>query len=815
MGDRIIEPAREEISFLPTPLEKSELDFLNFLDDRLPSEWEIYIQPPFNGLRPDFVILHPLNGIGIYEIKDWSPETEFKIRNNALYQKETSTGRFFRNSSQPIHQIRSYRDEIMDLFCPNIEKKHFSTIFCGLVFPRWQSQKINQLFDEEYLTKNRYNGNKYRNNLLIGEDDLSSEKIENVMPNAYTRHNLMSEDLCRDIRSWVSESVLDQEQRHSPRLSPEQINIVTTRTRSGYRRVRGAAGSGKTICLAGRAQNLAQNDKRVLVLSYNKTLTNEIRDMAMRFGREAKRVEFRHYHDWAKRICLKNAFDERWNELFLGKTSEEIDGALRSGVPRLINEVLNSIELDGQLPDEALWDAILLDEGQDFEPSWWGNLRRVIRPGGEALLVSDVTQDLYGTAQHWTEDTMKGAGFSGQWGELKTVYRLPLKIHQLVNDFAEKFLPDNQERILAEPNQASLNLEPVFFHWITISQTSNPADIVTKSITRLKQKVDSLPGFKPLPYSDITFLVPNEKLGREISDILNSKNFNVSDTFSIKGDDRKSNLKKLYFFKGSGRIKGATFQSYKGLENRAIVAYLPEPQDAKDIQAFYVALTRLKASSKGSCLVVISPWKAAVSFGEKWTQKLSFNDVLGPQGDETKSRDSANNKNKPSTEDSPKVGKASFKEGQRGVSYEGLFGEYLIGSNQVTIVDPYIKAAHQFNNLSDFLRTVGKVCGRRNRVKVTLKTLPTKLDDKISSHDREQIFKNYQSSFSSHGIDFSWIYQDGLHGRIITTDTGWEILLDRGLDIFRPSSSGSSDQKLREVRGFYISYHKMEERPQA
>jgi hypothetical protein len=37
----------------------------------LPIDWEIYVQPHLNGLRPDFVLLNPRIGIAVFEVKDW------------------------------------------------------------------------------------------------------------------------------------------------------------------------------------------------------------------------------------------------------------------------------------------------------------------------------------------------------------------------------------------------------------------------------------------------------------------------------------------------------------------------------------------------------------------------------------------------------------------------------------------------------------------------------------------------------------------------------------------------------------------------
>jgi ATP-dependent Lon protease len=64
------------------------------------------------------------------------------------------------------------------------------------------------------------------------------------------------------------------------------------------------------------------------------------------------------------------------------------------------------------------------------------------------------------------------------------------------------------------------------------------------------------------------------------------------------------------------------------------------------------------------------------------------------------------------------------------------------------------------------------------------------------------------------GVDFTWAFDDSGtgHGRDITTDTGWKIVLDRGLDIFQAPirkngfSLGDRLQEHRTIKGFYVTY---------
>src|SRR5262249_12264096 len=106
-------------------------------------------------------------------------------------------------------------------------------------------------------------------------------------------------------------------------------------------------------------------------------------------------------------------------------------------------------------PGVAKYDAILVDEGQDYRPNWWDALRKACKPDGEMLLVADATQDVYGTATAWTDDVMDGAGFRGEWAKLSVSYRLPPRALDMAREFAQRFLP-NETLDLPEPEQGSL-----------------------------------------------------------------------------------------------------------------------------------------------------------------------------------------------------------------------------------------------------------------------------------------------------------------------------------------------------------------------
>ena len=59
---RIIDPPKDQWDLLPTPLTSGERQIAVLFDANLPSEWEMYVQPHLNGLRPDLVSSQSIRG---------------------------------------------------------------------------------------------------------------------------------------------------------------------------------------------------------------------------------------------------------------------------------------------------------------------------------------------------------------------------------------------------------------------------------------------------------------------------------------------------------------------------------------------------------------------------------------------------------------------------------------------------------------------------------------------------------------------------------------------------------------------------------
>lgn len=151
-----------------------------------------------------------------------------------------------------------------------------------------------------------------------------------------------------------------------------------------------------------------------------------------------------------------------------------------------------------------------------------------------------------------------------------------------------------------------------------------------------------------------------------------------------------------------------------------------------------------------------------------------------------------------------------FAENRKGLSYDKLFGPYLDGATRVVVTDPYIRFFYQIRNMMEFVEMLIRRKSPEDQINVHLVTGP---DDGNVARQRE-LLDSITAACTATGVDFSWAFDTSGtgHARDIVADTGWKIVLDRGLDIFQaPVKSDGfnlSDrlQEHRAIKGFYVTY---------
>lgn len=146
-------------------------------------------------------------------------------------------------------------------------------------------------------------------------------------------------------------------------------------------------------------------------------------------------------------------------------------------------------------------------------------------------------------------------------------------------------------------------------------------------------------------------------------------------------------------------------------------------------------------------------------------------------------------------------------EGEIGHSYASLFGPYLKGATWVKVVDPFIREDHQIRNFRDLCAIIEG--NQDDEVQIRLHTKADSAEEKTRIREK---LDNIKAALTGSGKNFAYLFKGAEHDRWISTDTGWKIILSRGLDIFQPPATNCGfeevDQSLRSCRGFHVTYSK-------
>ena len=362
------------------------------LRDHLPEDYLVYYDIPVDGRHPDFIVVGPDLGLVVLEVKDWRLKSIVQITADQVKLRQAEGELDVLN---PVRQVRDYLLRTVDALKRRPRLCVANQLSCGwasaVVLPYLTREEVQQpsLFGpslEEALGAG----------LVLTAADLTADtllpRLRKLVPTRGGRGSLDTEQL-DEIRS-----VLHPEIRIGWGATGEEIVRVMDREQErlartlgdGHRLLRGVAGSGKTIVLICRVRYLrAQHpDWRILVVCYNRVLADFLRTAISDDG-----VEVVTFHAWCTRQ-LKAAGVEV--PVPAGRGQQWDDHWVET-VPRVLSEAFDS----ARVPAGA-YQAILVDEGQDFADSWYRLLLRALDPEANRLFIAlDSSQNIYRRRITW------------------------------------------------------------------------------------------------------------------------------------------------------------------------------------------------------------------------------------------------------------------------------------------------------------------------------------------------------------------------------------------------------------------------------
>lgn len=617
-----IYPSWEQIQALKNPLTEGELHLLRYLDDYLPRDpewkkgdkladfngWLIFAQPFLNGSRPDVIIFNPFVGLVIYEVKDWNLR-HYSWGKNAdgvrtLVVRNVSGNHKVKS---PNKQVQHYKDKILGQLVPMIgeevdrKSRKYGLIKTALYLHNATTEEARELLGSGI--KN------YQYFPIFGKDSLNEASLGAIVPDVkYSKSKYWNRGWNENLMFWLKPPYHSIEQGIPLNLKGNQYKVALPSR--GHHRVRGVAGSGKTQALAYRAGKLASEGFDVLILSFNITLWHYVKDMIQRapFTFEWNRITFNHFHGFCKDKL--NEFGEEWPKSPVREdfqTEEEfkkaIDDFFKSTVPFAVRNAAQGMEYQK-------YDAILIDEGQDYHYEWYGLLNDLfLKERDELLVVSDKKQNIYERELDWLDKRVTRTGldkFKDPYIDLTASYRMPQRVAEMSNEFSELF-GLNQELKVARIEGA-----PVLFHsqhivWVEIKD-DQWLEYLYYSFLRLQKEE-----YNP---TDIVMLLPDHKHGHEAVEFFGEKNVEVNHVFDVVGEPKRN---KRAFWMGDSRMKISTIHSFKGWELLNIVMFIPEQRfdSQSSLDAIiYTAITRTREN-----LIVLNANSRYTSFGRRYPNR--------------------------------------------------------------------------------------------------------------------------------------------------------------------------------------------------
>jgi hypothetical protein len=170
------------------------------------------------------------------------------------------------------------------------------------------------------------------------------------------------------------------------RLTTNQCEFMEGLLHNPRMTVTGGAGTGKTVLATHAASVFAAEGHRVLFLCFTKALARSLWRSLPR--EDGEHLEIRHFHS----LCLMAAETLGQSPLFPDATDREASAQFwNHTLPELLMAAIDAGNI-------SAYDAIVVDEGQDFWEHWWVPVEALLKESDHRHLVifADPAQDLFG-----------------------------------------------------------------------------------------------------------------------------------------------------------------------------------------------------------------------------------------------------------------------------------------------------------------------------------------------------------------------------------------------------------------------------------
>jgi hypothetical protein len=558
-----------------------------------------WYEPPIGsaGKEPDFLLFGKRLGLLVLEVKDWASwqiisfnPHQFTVRISGKAEKKTNPDK---QAKGYINTLKERLSRVPEFLSDDPRFKGHPRIPIGriVVFPNisrgeYTDSNFKWLIEAErvLLKEDLEAGGEF---LCDTSGKRFQARISKVMPFAFK--GFIQEDIDRLCSILWPEGRIDLPVRlgsGKARFQEEVLALDEVQSRlawrigPGHQVIKGPPGSGKTLVLVHQCCQLYRyrpGAKRILLVCYNIALVSYLRRLLQEKGIVLGEdgVQVLHFYELCSRILGEKIHyeneDNDYYSLITDKALEKVSRGERRIRP---------------------FDAILVDEAQDFNNGMLKTVSGLLAPKGDLIIALDPFQDLYRRKASWRS---LGIEASGRTHYLKKAYRNTIEIFEFTQRFIGATSPTEEQMSLLPEDLAHHGDPPDIRRFESTEEIEAfLVDDISDSIIKEGFKRSEIAViYDDKVYGPSRFTYDNRALPMRILDTLNSRGI---PTTWVSQDVRS---KEMYDIT-TDRVSLISVHSSKGLDFDIVylvgMDHIRSSGDAKDdlVSLGYVAMTRAK-----------------------------------------------------------------------------------------------------------------------------------------------------------------------------------------------------------------------------
>jgi hypothetical protein len=405
----------------------------------------------------DFIIAHPDKGIIVLEVKGGG------------IQYDSERDQWYSQDRQGIkHEIKDPVEQA--------RRNHYKLLEEMTRLPGWPDYQVNiwhaVCFPDIWIQEGQYLRADLPREQVLDKEDLDNieETVNKMFEYAFGRNmkdHSPGQEGIRIVEGFLANSFqfhtplgvdLEREDEKLIELTERQyraLSILGNRKRAA---IAGCAGSGKTMLAVRKAQQFSDLGLNVLFVCFNRDLADYLQTRLLD-------VRVTNFHSLCQQAAQQIGYRINY--------SQDKDTLFKETYPQILFDASDQIG--------RVYDAIIVDEGQDFYENYWIALESLLKPDGYLFIFYDDNQNIF----HGSADF--GGMIVEEPFQLTENCRNTKRIHETVKLFhtnpsgLRSFSPEGREPEFLESKDESStikNLKQILFRLIEQDRINNQDIII-------------------------------------------------------------------------------------------------------------------------------------------------------------------------------------------------------------------------------------------------------------------------------------------------------------------------------------------------